>query len=261
MTSSLSIIGKTCIIQIKNSFARSMFRYCLVIQPVIYCFITYMMYKASGIDNFASFVILGSGILTLWSCICFSSAGDIERERYMGTLEIVYGSPTSFKTVVVGKILGNTTLGLFPLALSFLLAIFIFREPFHIVNPLLFVISLFATITAFICISFVFMAFFTVSRSAGILMNCMEFPIFILCGFIVPIEKLPSFILPVCYILSPTWAMKLLRMSVEGGYDFSYYIECLLILLTLCTIYLVCSYFLFIKMDKMVRISGSLGVK
>lgn len=261
MNNYLILIRNTVLLQMKNSFARPMFKFCLIFQPVIYCFITYMMYKQSSSQNFTSFVVLGSGLLSLWSCICFSSMGDLERERYMGTLEIIYGTPTSFKLIVFGKILGNTLLGMTPLLISFILAFCFIQEPLDIKSPPLFVFSFLIAIIAFICISFMFMAVFTISRSAGVLMNCLEYPIFFICGFIVPIDYLPNILKSMSMLFSPTWVMQLLRTSIEGEKSSSYYMECLIITCLISIVYLLISSFLFRKMDKMIRISGSLGVK
>lgn len=258
--SNLRIIWSTGILQMKNSFARSMFKFCLIYQPIIYLFVTYMMYRSSGSDNFASFVILGSGITTLWSCICYSSAGDIERERFMGTLEIIYGAPASFKVIVCGKIIGNTLLGMLPLLVAVSLGAVFTGDQFDIREPGFFVIALLLTVIGFMSISFVFAAFFTISRGAKILMNCMSFPIYILCGFMVPIEVLPSWLHPLCKVLSPTWAMKLLNMGINGFAEVKEFYLAAGYLLLISAAYMLLSVFLFNKMDKMVRTNATLGV-
>lgn len=257
---SLNTIYQAGLLQMKNSFSRPMYRFTLLIQPIIYVFLTYMMYKSSENQNFTSFVVLGSGIIALWSCICFSSAGDIERERFMGTLEIIYGAPTSFKIIVCGKILGNTILGLLPLVISFILAFLFIDEPITVAMPVHFFVAILLTVFAFMSISIIFAAFFTMSRNAAILMNCLEFPIFILCGFLLSVDLLPHYLRIVSNILSPTYAINLLRISISGQ-KISHFNQQAILLISICSIYLIASYFLFNKMDKMIRVSASLGVK
>ena len=254
------IILSTAVLQMKHSFSRSMYKFCLIYQPVIYLFITYMMYRSSGSKNFASFVILGSGITTLWSCICYSSAGDIDRERFMGTLEIIYGAPVSFKVIVSGKILGNTLLGMLPLLATVSLSALFAKEEFLIQSPAYFAAALLLTLLAFLSISFVFAGFFTISRRASVLMNCMSYPVFILCGFLIPADTLPKWLHPVSNILSPTWAMRLLTMSIEGMPETAAFKEAGFYVILTSTVYLVLSYILFYKMDRMVRIKATLGV-
>lgn len=260
MINNLETIYYALKLQMKQSFARTMYKYCLLVQPIIYSIITYMMFKNSGLDNFVSYIILGTGILSLWSSICFSTAGDIERERFMGTLQVIYCTPTNFKIIMIGKILGNTILGLVPFGISFAVVKLIFHEEIYIRDPIAFLISMLITIVSFIGISMIFSAFFTLSRSSRMLMNCIEYPIFILCGILFPIEMLPKWTVPLSYILSPTWAIRILRMSVDGIANKGIFYSYLGVLTILSVLYFILSYILFDVIDKKTRINASLGV-
>lgn len=260
MINSIETITSTFSLQMKQSFARPMYKFCLIIQPIIYTILTYMMFKNSGHENFISYVVLGTGILSLWSCICFSSAGDIERERFMGTLQVIYCTPTSFKLIMFGKILGNTLLGLVPFTISFGIVKVFFGGQVYISDPLKFVIGMLATILSFIGISLAFSAIFTLSRNSRMLMNCIEYPIYILCGVLFPIEILPRWILPLSYILSPTWAVRVLRAGVNGISDSKVFYNDMGILLILTAVYFIFSYILFDVIDKRARIKATLEV-
>lgn len=244
----------------KQSLSRPTYRFCLIFQPIVYSIITYMMFKRSGQDNFVSFVVLGTGILTLWSCICFSSAGDIQRERFMGTLQVIYATPTNFKIIMFGKILGNTILSLVPFGISFVVVKVIFNGDIYIEAPSAFIISAILTLLSFVSISLLFSAIFTLSRSSRILMNCLEYPIFILCGVLFPIDILPKWTMLFSYMLSPTWAVRILRMSLEGIHNKTLFCEYLIILILITIAYLIASYFLYNLIDKKTRINGTLGV-
>ena len=112
MMSNIRVIWDTLRLQMKNSFVRPMFRFCLIINPVANTVIIYEMFRNSGQDNFGTYVILGAGLMAIWSCICFSSAGDISRERWHGTLAMIFVAPAGFQLIIFGKILGNTLLSL-----------------------------------------------------------------------------------------------------------------------------------------------------
>ncbi|WDV47208.1 ABC transporter permease [Clostridiaceae bacterium M8S5] len=260
INNTLITIFDTCKLQMKHSVVRPTYRYCLIFQPIIYTFIMYMMFKVSGQRNFVSFVVLGTGIMTLWSCICFSSAGDIQRERFMGTLQVIYATPTNFKIIMFGKILGNTILGLVPFGLSFVVVKVFFNGDVYIESPLAFIIAGVLTIVSFISISLLLAAIFTLSRSSRILMNCLEYPIYILCGILFPINILPKHIHPLSYILSPTWAVKMLRMSLTEINDWSSFYKSIVVLTIITIIYFVASNFLFDVIDKKTRKNGTLEV-
>lgn len=255
-----SIFIATMFVQMRNSFARKTFQFTLLAQPILYTFITYFMFLHSGIDDYLSYVVLGSGMLSLWSCIVFSSAGDIDREKWMGTLTTIFASPASFIKIIFAKIVGNTILSLVPFAISFILVRFVFNETFHIVNLPLFIFVFLLVILSFIAIAFLFAAAFTLSRKASILMNCLEYPIFILCGFVFPLSLLPQGIQYLSYLLAPTWASMLLKESVNGISDTNTFLSEGVILLLITVIYFIIGFVLFKQMDKKVRQDASLEV-
>lgn len=256
----LKVIFSTFKLHLSQSFSRATFRFCIIVQPLIYTFILYMMYKDSAYTNYLNYVIMGSGLCSLWSSICFSSAGDIERERYMGTLENLFCSPSKFTTIILGKVFANTTLGLSGMILSLMFTKLFFNGSLYIKHGFLFFISFFLMILSFVCIALVISPIFTLSKNARALMNCLEYPVFILCGFIFPIDILPSFIKPLSYALSPTWAIRLLRESSLGIVDFSAFYREIYILCFICILYLLISKLLFLKIDKLTRIKAFLGV-
>ena len=148
-----SVLITTMILQMKQSFARPMFRFCLIANPILNTILLYEMFRNSGEENFVSYVILGAGLMGIWSCICFSSAGDINRERYSGTLSLVFAAPAGFPKIILGKILGNTILSLTTLAISLATAVIIYQTPIVLMSPGYFVIAFIAMIISFVVIS------------------------------------------------------------------------------------------------------------
>lgn len=256
----LKVLWSTFKLQIVQSLSRATFRFCIIVQPLIYTFILYMMYKDSGRPNYVNFVVLGSGLSSLWSSICFSSAGDLERERNMGTLENLFCSPTKFTTIMLGKILANTFLGLSGIVLSLIFTKVFFNENLYISHLGLFSIASIMTVFSFVAIALVICPIFTLSKNARALMNCLEYPVFILCGFVFPIDMLPSFIRPFSYMLAPTWAVKIMKDSSMGAGQLKEFCEELVVLTVICMAYIVVSRLLFLKIDRQTRIKATLGV-
>jgi ABC-2 type transport system permease protein len=216
-TEIFNAISSSCVQQFQTSIGRPMFRFCVLAQPIVFGFILGMMYLNKSDQDFMIYALLGSGLTTFWSSICFSSASDIDRERYYGTLENIYAAPVGFKWIILGKVLGNTIWGLISIGISILSVEIIFRKTLIIANPLWILIGFLLMTLSFIALAFMLAGFFTLSRNSRILMNCMEHPIYILCGMVFPVEYLPTFIQPLSWLLSPTWAVKILRYSVTGG--------------------------------------------
>lgn len=255
-----SVLITTMILQMKQSFARPMYRFCLIANPILNTILLYEMFRNSGEENFASYVILGAGLMGIWSCICFSSAGDINRERYSGTLSLIFAAPAGFPKIVLGKILGNTMLSLVSLVISLVTAILIYQTTIVLVSPLYFTIAFVAMIISFVVLSSILACLLTLSRRTTLYMNCIEIPFILLCGLSFPIEILPQWLHPVSYLLAPTWAVELLRMSVAGITDVTVFWNKFIVVLVLSGIGIIFSAWLYKKIDKRVRIQASLEV-
>lgn len=256
----LIVIWDTLILQMKNSFIRPMYRFCLIAGPIVQTILLYEMFKNSGQDNFTTYVMLGGGLMGLWGCICFSSAGDINRERYMGTLSLIFVAPANFGTIIFGKVLGNTILSLGTLIISFLTAKILYQAPIRIESPGYMLLSLFATVISFITISICLAYLLTLSRKTQVYMNCIEIPIILLCGFVFPVEILPVWVLPISYALSPTWAIKLIRLSVAGVENKTEYFSILGILAVITLAYIILAAFLYRTIERQVRMKATLEV-
>ena len=254
------VIFSTMIVQIKQSFARPMFRFCLLANPMLNTILLYEMYKNSGEENFMAYVVLGAGLMGLWGCICFSSAGDINRERYSGTLSLIFVAPTSFPIIILGKIIGNTLMSLLTLGISLATAKILFGIDLVLESPGYFLIALLASVITFIVISSVIACLLTLSRKTELYMNCIEIPMSLICGFVFPVSVLAPQVRIISYILSPTYAVELMRMAVWGVIDTTLFWEKMSILILLTIIYTLISVFLYKKIDRRVRIAATLEV-
>ncbi|MFB5089480.1 ABC transporter permease [Psychrobacillus sp. PGGUH221] len=255
-----NIIWASTLLQAKQSFARPTFKFIILFQPVLYSCLFFLILKENQSINIGEYIIVSVGLINLWSTIINSSASDIERERYMGTLEVIYITPTDFRIIFLGKVIGNLLLGIFSMLLSFVVLKFIFSLDIIINHPISFLLSLLLTILAFSVISMLMGYLFTLSRNSRLLMNILEYPVYILCGIMVPIEFLPSFLRIFSYILPPTWSAKLLRESIIGIENTNLFILNLVILVFLIIFFFIVSHFLYKKIDYETKIRGSLGV-
>lgn len=258
--STFIIIFSTLILQMKNSFIRPMYRFCLIACPIVNTVLLYEMYRNSGQDNFTTYVMLGAGLMGLWSCICFSSAGDINRERYSGTLSHIFVAPANFSLIIFGKVLGNTILSLVTLIISIVTAKIIYQAPIEISDPGYFFLSLIVTVFCFITVSICIAYLLTLSRKTELYMNCIEIPIILVCGFVFPVEVLPGWVRPISYALSPTWAIKLIRMSVAGVVNTEEYYKVLVILVGITSMYIFFTKLLYKKIERQVLIRATLEV-
>ena len=191
----------------------------VLFQPIIIALLGLWMLKDKGADA-AMFVVVGSGLTGLWSSLLFISGGSINSERWSGTLESLVAIPTPFEVIVFGKNLGNVVQSLLSMVLGYIVAAFAFGYSLEIQQPLLFVISLVLAIIAFISFGLIIAPVFVMNPNVRAWQNAMEFPVYVLGGFLFPIALLPGWMTPVSYLLPPYWASVALHGTSTGGASF-----------------------------------------
>lgn len=259
MNTLVRVLFSSLFIQMKQSLARPTFKFIIFIQPFLYSLLFFFIFKNSSNSNIGEYIIVGTGLINLWSSIIFSSAGDIERERYMGTLEPISVTSTNFLIIFLGKVLSNVILGIFSMLFSLIYVVYVFSVEVQIKHIYFFFISFLITVVCFSVISILVASIFTLSRNSRLLMNSTEYPIYILCGVIFPVSILPDFLQYISYILAPTWAVSILRSSMIGINSLDGFLLEILILVSLTIVYLLIAIYLFKLINYRTRVKGSLG--
>ncbi len=255
----LQIIVSTMQLQMKQSFARPMFRFCLICNPIVNTIFLYEMFLGKGMDAFLNYVVLGAGLMGIWGCICFSSVGDINRERWSGTLPLIYVAPGGFGFIIFGKILGNTVMSLLTFVLSYVTAGVISGHWLFIKNIGIFCLSMLMMVICFLVVSLCFAYIMMLSRKTELYMNLIEIPLVFICGFTFPTEILPVWAQGISNALAPTWAVRMLRMSV-GEVVLAEYVQCFGMLVVELVVLVVFTVGLYYWMDKRIRIRATLEV-
>ena len=255
----MKVIISSAIVHMRQAVARSMFRYCLFLNPICNAILLGMMYSDKSSHEFTLYAILGTSLSSFWTIICFSSASDISREKYLGTLPVLFTSLSGFKKIILGKLLGNSLWGLFAFLLNICFVTLLFQRSLAFENLGLLLILIFLAVLTFVSIGLLMCSAFTLSRSAQLLMNMIEYPILLLTGMIFPVEILSKYINWLSYLLSPTWIMKGFKLAVFGG-NFSDIVYVIVIICVLTSFNFIIAYLTFTKIETKARIDATLEV-
>lgn len=245
-------------LHMRQTFSRSMFKFIMLATPIFSGLIFGFIYLGSSDYNMIAYVMIGTATTTMWNSICFSSAGDINRERFMGALEKLFLTPTSFIKIMGAKVVANTFLGFISMCISFTFVCITFNTTINIINPWLFFITTVVLMCSYGTLGLLISGILAISRKTSLLMNIIGFPVFILTGAVFPIDILPLGIRWISYILSPTYGVELLRYSLRNSIIMpeQYLLLTVMIVLTLCYFYLSLKTYRY--MDKKVRNDGTL---
>lgn len=232
----------------------------ILVQPLIIAVLAMWMLQGKGADA-AIFVVVGSGMTGLWSSLLFVSGNSINDERWEGTLESLIAVPTPLDIIIFGKNLANVAQSLLSMLASYSFVALLFGYPLHLANPLLFFVSLIFTMIAFISFGLILAPIFLVAPGVQRFQNAMEFPVYILSGFLFPITLLPGWTTPISYLLPTYWAAQALHGASSGtatsGQIFFYWG----MLVIFSAIYLLLANRLFKKMLTKARSDASLSLE
>jgi ABC-2 type transport system permease protein len=202
--------------EMKQNFTDAFIIFGILVQPMIIAFLALWMLKGRGLE-YAIFVAVGSGMTGLWTALLFNSGNSITGERWTGTLESLVGAPVPMRMVVFGKNLADVTQSLLSVLVCYTLISLILGYALDIAHPLLFFISLILTVFSFVSFGLVMSTLFILNPDVQRFQNGLEFPIYILAGFLFPIAILPVWTTPISYLLTPYWAAIALHGTTSGN--------------------------------------------
>lgn len=253
------VIRLTAEITWKEMAIDSFVLFTIVIQPLVIALLGLWMLRDARPDA-AIYVVVGSGMSGLWSSMVFISGNSINRERWTGTLETIVGLPTPIWVVALGKNLANVIQSLLSMIASYGLASIFMGYALDVQHPFLFVGSLFFTVISFITFGLILASIFLLNPAVQSFQNGLEFPVYLMCGFLFPIALLPEWTTPISYILTPYWAARALHESAHGSGDLGVILGSWGILLISVVVYLSISRRLFQVILRRVREDGTLGL-
>jgi ABC-2 type transport system permease protein len=197
--------------------ARSSFNGWLgVIYPLFFATVAFFMFRAGSKDSLL-YASLGASVMGVWSATSTSAGAALQRERWHGTLELLVAAPAPFSLVLLPVTLAMASVGLYSMAATLLWGRVLFGIDLHIDHWLLFCLSVPATVIAIGMFGFLLAVAFVRYRTAWALGNLLEYPVWLICGFLVPLSLFPAWVRPISWVLAPTWGMQAIRESATGG--------------------------------------------
>ena len=187
----------------------------ILVQPLLIALLALLMLQGKS-ENYGIFVVVGGGLAGLWSTLLFVSGNTISHERWTGTLEGLVGVPTPIWVVVLGKVLAHVLQSLSSMVLAYALASLILGYPLVVGQPLWFALSCLAIVVSFVSFGMMLSTLFVLNAEVQRFNNALEYPIYMLSGFLFPVLLLPDWTTPLSYMLAPYWAARALHSTAAG---------------------------------------------
>ncbi len=188
-----------------------------VLYPLFFALIAFFMFRAGAGGESLVFASFGAAVMGIWSATSTSAGSAMQRERWHGTLELLVTAPVHFATVLLPVTIALAAIGLYSMAATLLLSRFAFGVDLPFEEPLLFAVALVATVVSIGALGFLLAISFVRYRTAWALGNMLEYPVWLISGFLVPLALLPDWVRPFSWALAPTWGVDAIREAATGG--------------------------------------------
>jgi len=230
-----------------------------IIAPFIFTAVALVLFRnVSG--SVALYAVLGGGMMGMWGNTLYGSGFALAFDRWNGTIEYVLATPSRLVWIIAGRSASNAVLGLVN-ALAILAVVMIGYGPLlAVADPILFLVALILTLASLSTLGVVLCSAFLLSRSASVMTNGLEFPIYVASGSMFPIALLPFWSHPLSLSLGPTWGIDAMRYAADSTYKglgFGYWIDVSVVMIS-TIVYLAIGFWLFIVAEKKVRDDATL---
>jgi ABC-2 type transport system permease protein len=187
-----------------------------VIWPLFFATVAMLVYRLSDDRNALIYAALGASVMGVWSAMATTATGALQRERSNGMLELVACAPAPIALAVIPATVALATVGLYSFVTTLVWARVVFGVAITVANLPAFALSLVVMIVALGLLGFLLSLAAVRYRTAWALGNLLEYPGWLICGFIIPLVVLPDWLRPLSYAMAPTWGMQAIRKSAAG---------------------------------------------
>lgn len=187
-----------------------------IIYPGFFATVAFFLYR-EGSPHALLYASLGASVMGIWGSTSTAAGGALQRERRHGTLELLVSAPVHFSLVMLPVTLAMSTIGLYSMAATLAWGRLVFGISLHIAHPLVFCLAVAVTILSIGMCGFLLAVAFVRYRTAWALGNLLEYPVWLICGFLVPLSLFPGWVEPISWLLAPTWGMRAIRGAATGG--------------------------------------------
>src|SRR5579884_3935596 len=144
-----------------------------ILWPLFFATVAFFVFRSGHASSALGPVALGAAVMGVWTATSVSASSALQRERRLGTLELLVAAPTSLALVLLPVTLATSSIGLYCIV---------------------------ATIGS---LGFLMAVAFVRSRRAWAIGALTEYPVWLVCGFLVPVSLLPGWVRPISWALGP----------------------------------------------------------
>ena len=213
----LRLLAVSWLFHVKQLSRSSFDCFLAICWPIFFATVAFFMFRAGGDPEALVYASLGAAVMGIWTATSVAAGSALQRERWHGTLELLVAAPTHFSVVLLPIGLATASIGVYCMIATILWGRFVFGIDLPVDEPLSMALAIPATLLSIGALGFLIAVAFARFRYAWAIGSMTEYPIWLICGFLVPLTLLPNWVPPISWVLAPTWGMNAIRESSTGG--------------------------------------------
>lgn len=188
-----------------------------IVYPLFFATVAFFMFRAGDDPKPLLYASLGAAVMGIWGTTSTAAGGSLAQQRWHGTLELLVAAPAHFALILLPTTIAMATIGIYSMASTLLWGWLVFGIDVQIGDPLAFLLAVPATVISIGALGFLLAIAFVRFRQAWALGNMLEYPVWLVSGFLVPLTLFPGWVLPISWALAPTWGINAIREAALGG--------------------------------------------
>jgi ABC-2 type transport system permease protein len=187
-----------------------------ILWPLFFATVAFFMFRAGGDPATLVYASLGAAVMGVWTATSVSAGSALQRQRWHGTLELLVAAPTHFSLTLLSMTIATSTIGVYCMVSTLLFGRAVFGIDLPFEDPLALALAIPATIVTIGLLGFLLAVAFARYRTAWALGAMLEYPVWLVGGFLVPLTLFPGWVRPISWALAPTWGMNAIRDAATG---------------------------------------------
>ena len=187
-----------------------------ILWPLFFGTVAFFMFRAGGDPKTLVYASLGAAVMGVWTATSVPAGSALQRHRWNGTLELVVAAPTPFSLTLLSLTTATSTVGIYCMTATLLWGRFAFGIDVPFEDPLALAVAIPVTIVSIGLLGFLLAVAFARYRTAWTLGAMLEYPVWLVGGFLVPLSLFPDWVRPISWLLAPTWGMNAIRDAATG---------------------------------------------
>ena len=172
---------------------RSAFNFWLgIVYPLFFATAAFFMFQSGDDPKPLLYASLGAAVMGIWGATSTAAGNALSQQRWHGTLELLVTAPAHFALLLLPMTIAMATIGIYSMISTLVWGRLVFGIEVEVGDPIAFALAVPATVVSIGALGFLLAVAFVRFRQAWALGNMLEYPVWLVSGFLVPLDALPG---------------------------------------------------------------------